>query len=342
MNIVCTIDREYTQHCGVMLCSLFVNNPDASFRVFVITNGLAESDWLKLLRMASPYGHTLEWTTVDPSVIRGARVSGQVSIATYFRILIPRLLPEDVDRTLFLDSDIIVRGSISPLYGADIDEYTHAAIANPLSQGDIARLGLPAASKYFNAGVLLLNLDRWRRERVVDQLLEYISRNPHNLRWWDQDALNATLHGRWRQLRPTWNAQWPFFWGRSCDELEVSLAELAEATTDPRIVHFTGTAKPWHYHMDPHPFKRDYYRYLALTPWKGYTPADRPPLSSRVRAAATRAVPPWLIRQCRRLDAAMRPARSTSRTASGAGRASQTHERPQSSCEALTLDVKGR
>ena len=67
-------------------------------------------------------------------MLRSARVFGHVSLATYFRILIPRILPADIDKVLFLDSDVIVRAPVAELYNQSIDGYTHAAVENPLCE----------------------------------------------------------------------------------------------------------------------------------------------------------------------------------------------------------------
>jgi lipopolysaccharide biosynthesis glycosyltransferase len=307
MNIVCSIDEAYAQHCGVMLCSLFKNNPGIKFRVFLITDGLTEISRQKLTSVSIAWRQQMEWVQIDARAFHRARVSGHVSAATYFRILIPKILPDDVDKVLFLDSDIIVRGSVTELYSEPIDGHTHAAVENPLSQGDVERLGIPGGSTYFNAGVLLLNIHRWRAEQLSERVLDYVKVDPGRLLWWDQDALNATLHGRWRQCRPTWNAQEAFFRNLSASELGVSEEDLFEVRSNPRIVHFSGSRKPWRYHYQ-HPFKSEYYKYLALTPWKGYRPFDRPSAPRRARLWVARVAPRFVRDAYRRLAVILRPA----------------------------------
>jgi lipopolysaccharide biosynthesis glycosyltransferase len=302
-NVACAIDEGYAQHCGVMLCSLFRNNPAVDFRIFVISDGLSENAQQKLRSVAASQGQRLEIVPVDPGLLHGAPVSNHVSIATYFRILTPRLLPDDVDRVLFLDSDIIVRGPITELYAEGVEDYTHAAVENPLSEEALARLSIPAGRAYFNAGVLLLNLQRWRQEGLVEKILAYVSANTDKLRWWDQDALNATLFDRWKRWPPKWNAQEAFFANLTAVELGVTPKELAEARWQPQIVHFTGSGpKPWTYHST-HPFKRDYYRYLSGTPWAGYRAPDRPSASAMLRAFASRIAPDFVKQGYRRIAA---------------------------------------
>jgi lipopolysaccharide biosynthesis glycosyltransferase len=302
-NVACTIDEGYAQHCGVMLCSLFRNNPAVDFRIFVISDGLSENAQQKLRSVAASHGQRLEIVPVDPGLLDGAPVSHHVSIATYFRILIPRLLPDDVDRVLFLDSDIIVRGSLAELYEEQIEDYTHAAVENPLSEEDLERLSIPAGHVYFNAGVLLLNLKRWRHEGLVEKILAYLKSNTDKLRYWDQDALNAILYDRWKKWPPKWNAQVAFFKNLTPLELGVSPEEFAEARWHPQVVHFTGSGpKPWSYHST-HPFTSDYYRYLSWTPWAGYCAPDRPSAGQMFRAFASRVAPKFVKQAYRRIVA---------------------------------------
>jgi lipopolysaccharide biosynthesis glycosyltransferase len=309
LNIACTIDEAYAQHCGVMLCSLFRNNRDIRFRVFVVTDGLGEASSEKLRRLACDWRQQLEFLRVDHRLLQSAPVFGHVSAATYFRILLPQILPADVDKVLFLDSDVIVRGPIADLYEQAIEGYTHAAIENPIWDEDKkhpATLGIPDGSRYFNAGVLVFNLRRWREDHISEQVFEYVNANADKLQFWDQDALNATLHGRWLQCHPTWNAVAAFFEERSAAELAVSEEDLLLVKSNPRIVHFTGTVKPWSFYCD-HPFKAEYFKYLAFTPWRGYRAYDRPSVARQARLLAGRLAPGIVKQGYRKLAAAWRP-----------------------------------
>ena len=304
MNIACAIDEGYAQHCGVMLCSLFSNSPGAWFQVFVVSDGLTGASREKLARLARDWRHELVFVQVDLPQFRSAHVSGHVTTGAYFRLMLPKVLPAEIDKVLVLDADIVVRGPVTELYEEPVEGYTHAAVTNPLC-GPVHRrhpgtLGVPEGSPYFNAGVLLLNLPRWREERISERLIEYIGANADRLRWWHQDALNAILHGRWRSCRPTWNAQTSFFGGKPAAELGISAEELLEVRTNPRIVHFCGTWKPWTYYS-VHPFKGEYFKYLARTPWRDYRPFDRPPAWLRARLLASRMAPGFVKQGYRRL-----------------------------------------
>jgi lipopolysaccharide biosynthesis glycosyltransferase len=139
----------------------------------------------------------------------------------------------------------------------------------------LASLGIDDAARYFNAGVLVVNLDQWRRERATDNLVRFVT-SREALSWFDQDALNSVFAGRWKPLHPRWNAMnslwtWP--------DLAADIfgtAAVREATSNPGILHFEGPSlsKPWHY-LCPHPWRSEYRSTLVRTPWGGTALEDR-------------------------------------------------------------------
>jgi lipopolysaccharide biosynthesis glycosyltransferase len=282
MHVVCALDDGYAQHCGVMLCSLFANNADERMRVFVIADRLSDETRRRLDSLAWRPNHAVEHVTIDPARLTNAWVSNHLTLATYFRILIPQYLPLHLRRVLFLDCDLVVRGPLAELYSMPLDGYSHAAVANPFMERDLSRIDLPAGTPYFNAGVLLLNLRKWRQDWISERLVAYVAEKGPALEHHDQDALNAMLHGQWRPCHARWNAQVQFFKNYTAEALGVSRRELREVRTNPSIVHFTGTGKPWTYY-DANPFEGDYFRYLALTPWHAYRRQGQPSMKARLR-----------------------------------------------------------
>jgi lipopolysaccharide biosynthesis glycosyltransferase len=292
MHVVCALDEDYAQHCGVMLCSLFANNAGERVHVFVISTGLSDDARQRLSSLAWRPGHDIEHVTIDPGRLANAWVSNHLTVATYFRVLIPQCVPPDLPRVLFLDSDIVVRGSLAELYAMPLDGYSHAAVANPFMDRDATRLGLPPGTPYFNAGVLLVNLRKWRHEWISERLVAYVAEKGSALEHHDQDALNAILHGQWRRCHARWNAQVQFFKHYSADDLRVSRRELREVRTNPAIVHFTGTGKPWTFY-DANPFEGDYFKYLALTPWHEYRRSGQPSIRARLKVRAKQLAWRW-------------------------------------------------
>jgi lipopolysaccharide biosynthesis glycosyltransferase len=135
-------------------------------------------------------------------------------------------------------------------------------------------LRLPPNAPYFNGGLLVANIDQWRRERYAEQMLEVLRTHREHILWWDQYALNIVLCGRWRALDSRWNQNAHIYafpnWRNSPLDRE-TYVRLRRA---PWIVHFCSPSKPWQYFC-PHPFARAFFRCLERTDWRGWRP-ERP------------------------------------------------------------------
>lgn len=196
-----------------------------------------------------------------------------ITQATYIRLFAPRFLSPSVDRVLYLDADLLVLDDLRPLWEIDLGDHAVAAAPDPYGQGRSEALGLAAATPYVNAGVLLMNLDVWRRERVTSQLCRCVEQRGAQLLFHDQDALNLVLAGRILPLDPRWNLQAKALRPRGRRGV-ADAAALARAASAPAVLHYTTARKPWLFVM-PVPGKALYWRSLASTPWAGSQPHDR-------------------------------------------------------------------
>ena len=269
LNILCGLDESYAQHCAVMLCSLFRSMPGASLRVFLLTEDLSDLSVTHIQRVCNKYGQKLVPLYAECDEMSQAPVMAHISKAMYLRLLVANLLPPDIDRVLYLDSDIIIRSDIRPFYEMDMGDAYVAAVAEAPVDGRNDRLGLPEGVMYFNSGVLLMNLALWREDSVGERTLQYAIENADIIEWGDQDSLNAITQGRVKICPPKWNAGEWVYSGLTADELGVQPADLEEAKSDPAIIHYNGGHKPWGVGGADRPFGRDYYVYLKKTPYFG-------------------------------------------------------------------------
>jgi lipopolysaccharide biosynthesis glycosyltransferase len=266
IHVVCAIDNAYIAHCGVMLVSLFENNRSANFYIHIISTGLEEKEFAKLKKLISNYRHAYKSYFFDAGLLEGAPVSGHVSLSTYYRVLIPELLPETVDKVLYLDSDIIIRHNISALWETDINNLHLAAARELVTEEHKKSLEIPDEFCYFNAGILLMNLEKWREEQTSKKVIAFIGQNAQKLVFWDQDALNANLFNSCKILPSQWNVTAGFF-SQEVEKYGLDAKEVKQVCENPYIIHFTGTEKPWKYFSNP-PFKDDYFFYRKKTVWK--------------------------------------------------------------------------
>ena len=137
---------------------------------------------------------------------------------------------------------------------------------------------------YFNAGIMVINLDYWRQNSVSEKVIDYITHNNSKLLFWDQDALNAILYGKWTSFHPKFNFQTTMITS-SIDNLQ----EIKEARGNPTIVHFTGSIKPWDF-QSKHPFKSKYWDYIKKTPYRYAKPCNR-----NIKTFIIRLLPEYLV-----------------------------------------------
>ena len=273
IHIVSCVDRNYLQHLGVLITSLFENKTSLNNVTYhIIHNDLNEDDMVNLVQIENKYHANIVFHNVGSMLCKyeGVVRYGHVSQAGLYRLSIPQILPQ-LEKVLYFDSDIIINGDITDLWSIDISRYIVAAVEDAVPFTRHKALMMPINAKYFNSGVLYLNLHAWRSDNVTDKVLQFMIDYPERRVYNDQDGLNAVLYNKWLPLAPKYNQQSVLHY-LPCKRLVYSKTECAEALKHPVIIHYTGViknSKPWHY-IDIHPLKKEYYKYLKLTPWKLY------------------------------------------------------------------------
>jgi lipopolysaccharide biosynthesis glycosyltransferase len=268
--IVCATDSRYVLPLAVMLRSVAEHlRDDRRVACYILYDGVSQGDRDRVCETLPPGQFEVKWIPASPHNLRGVPVWGRMPVTTYFKLLVPELLPHSVDRAIWLDCDMLVTRDIGLLWNVDLGDHATAAVQDqhvPLvsSRGGISRcaqLGISTHAKYFNAGVMLMSLSAWRREGVAHKALSYLRDNARSVMFWDQEGLNVVLAGKWLELPRSWN-------------VNVSLPGWRSAPRDraPAILHFAGMLKPWAYRTSD-PEWSVYNRYLDHTAWAGMRPA---------------------------------------------------------------------
>ena len=299
MDIACSTDSQYVVPTGIMLTSLFFNNRDADVCVHLLHNGISGEQQKLLADIAAKNGGKIVFYDVDenyvdayPIGIAGQNPHVGSSRATYYRLHLAELLPASVNRVIYLDGDIIVTGSLASLWRMDMDGKAVAAV--PDSYNNIPdhynRLRYPQSLGYFNAGVLLINLDHWRSRHLSQAFHDYASANAAVLKCHDQDIMNYVLRHDKVVLPLKYNMLNEYWFDTRYSVVSWELGdEMLEGQRNPVIVHFTGIPKPWYVNCH-HPMKREFERYRAMTPWRGMRERRWMPLRYCVEKAAVRLV----------------------------------------------------
>lgn len=178
-----------------------------------------------------------------------------ITTATMYRLLIPKILAEneegDIKKCIYLDADIVVEGNIDELFNIDVEGYCIAGVRERAISCDCDdnlrdQLGLPSLKDYINAGVIVLNLDEIRRQRIDSKMEEAGLTNDY--RYNDQDVINTVCYGRIKLLPIIYNAMTPYLSKKDFKAVEqYGYTNLLEAIRNPVIVHYIGSSKPWIY-----------------------------------------------------------------------------------------------
>lgn len=281
LDVVFSIDENYIQHFCVAITSLLENNLNKIDRIFLIHDIQEKSKLEKTVKFIyKKYNKIICNFSINNLIDRDFKVDGHISKATYYRLYLSELLPTDVDRVLFLDSDLIINGNIEFLLSLDFNKTNHnkkktLEINNPIDneiylyavsnlsdqkKERLKNLGL-TGEKYFNAGVLLINLKKWRENNILNTILKVEENNKNKILLHDQDILNIVFENLWGELPTRYNA------------INLEFCPNRENIENYNIIHFTNYPKPWNF-INTHPFKMKYWEYLRKTPYKLYIPND--------------------------------------------------------------------
>lgn len=270
VRIACAADAAYVPVCAAMLGSLLTRHPAGVTVHLLHTPDLAPGPVAALRGLVERGGGRWEPLVVAEDAVAGLPRLPRIPSLMWLRVLLPELLPR-ADRVLYLDADTLALQPLDHLWQTDLGPALVGAVDNvlhPDMAGRPAALGLPSGARYFNSGVLLMDLAAWRREGIAGRIVDCARRRAAELLWPDQDALNVVLAGRRLALHPRWNCQNSFFyWPRRSREM-LGAAALDEALAQPAILHFEGPgwAKPWHFFSD-HPFRDVWRASLTASGW---------------------------------------------------------------------------
>jgi len=301
VHVVLAADERFAMPLAVTVRSFLIQlRAGATSSVSVLDGGISPESKRRVEASVEDLGHAVEWNwlPIPNDRLHSLEVSGHVSVATYYRIFLASLLPAEIRRVIYLDCDTLVRDDLTKLYQETLGNHTCAAVQDISAPFMASRMcsevddrwvhylaatrpipnfedfGFVAKDPYFNAGVLLIDVERWRSRDIEAKLLQCIQQHRADRLWWDQYALNAVLHGDWIALDAGWNQTshtytLPMWRDSFLDEATFDRVKL-----NPSIVHFSSATKPWHARCR-HPFAKEYEAVLDQTSWKGVRPSWR-------------------------------------------------------------------
>lgn len=273
MHFVCAADANYGAYAGITLSSVLDANVGEPVHLHLLSDGVNATDITRMARMA--HGADAQFSAYDTKrklegILKMPRYSAAYYSRTmYSRLFLSELLPMDVSRAIYLDCDVICVSSLRELWTFDQGAGLLAAVRDTWvdkREQYKASLGMPADSTYFNTGVLLINLEAWRRNKVGERLLDILSQR-EKCDYGDQDIINAALWRETLELPRRWNVG---ITSPIPGDVEAQLKAAAN-------IHFWGGLKPWHfgYRVLIGTGAESYRKAKAASPWRWKLPDFR-------------------------------------------------------------------
>ncbi len=293
LRVAYTASDPYAKYLGVSLCSLLQANTSFSrVECFVPDSGIRPENKQKLLEVAAPYGCALTFLPMPDIAARlGLQGTAAKGAAMYARLLLPAVLPDAVDKILYLDCDTVVADDLAALWNTPLPNAYLAGVQDTIDAVFHKAIGLAPEVPYLNAGVQLINLKRWREENMEERFKAFIRKFQGQVPFHDQGLINGVC-GADRVLLPVRYNLTSNLYSYSAQTIRriyfldrfYSQQELDEAKAAPAILHFTSglVGRPWEEGCT-HPEKERYLRAKQCTPWA------QEPLAPRTLAPGTRA-----------------------------------------------------
>jgi lipopolysaccharide biosynthesis glycosyltransferase len=274
LNVALSTDNRFAIGCAVSLCSLGSNlSPGARLAAVVAHNGLTPANQAAIREAVGDRG-SVNFHLVDRGLLDGLLDSKSVSTLTYARLLLAHMFDPSATRCIYVDSDVVVQGDLKELWDVDLEGRLIGAVPNSDvedEQRQLARLGI-TGDRYFNAGVLLVDLAQWRRVDAGTRALAFCREKRPPL--WDQDALNFVAANHWLAIPAKWN-NWA----------------SRGIGADAAVIHYAMQAKPWHADYVG-PGREIFFRYLDKTAFGGWRPWNPLGIGAVLRSARRR-IPYW-------------------------------------------------
>ena len=209
INICYASSKAYAKYLALSMATVISSkNPEDDLCFYILDGGLDECDRQKIRNLKKIADFNVKFINVDSKLFQNCPVnaSWHIKIQAYYRLLIPDFIPE-LDKILYLDCDVKVKNSLKELFNVELDDFCLAAVPDVGEYQQCRRLGL---KKYFNSGVLVMNLSKLREIKFTEKLFDWVDIHKEELKFYDQDVINMYFPGKIKELDLKWNCQGNF------------------------------------------------------------------------------------------------------------------------------------
>lgn len=295
--VVVVSDTHYLPMTAALTKSIEANlHPDYRLEIWIVADHISTINRKKLDESIDGSITTIHWveaTGIIPPELNLPVDNSTFPLNVYLWYFMPYFLPASVDRVIYMDADMLNCRDLSELWCTDIGNWIAGAVMDPRIRtfecdwGGILnyqKLGLNGGNVYLNSGVLLINLDLWKKYHVSEKALQFVKDNIKFAVYPEQYGINLALQNQWIEINPLWNY-------------------FATATTNntPYNIHFVDRKPIYLSYRNNPSFRHEFIRYLEMTAWFDFRPVSEIRRYRKKLNNIVRKLPVWVFRWIRSL-----------------------------------------
>lgn len=262
LNIAYASDNNFVDVMCVSIMSFNDHNYDAT--IYILDCGIEEHNKQKILELCSGKNTVL---FVDTKKVFDKLPDNlnldRGSIAAYARLFIGSMLPQNIEKILYLDSDTLIRESLKELFGISLESFVIGGVRDSFSVFNKEVFGIKKGGLMINSGVLLIDLTKWRKQRIEEKIYQLIDKKKKVFQG-DQGIINTIFHGEVKELPLKYDVM-TYLYDFSYEEMicyrkpdnYFSKEDIKKNIENPAIVHFSSSFKsyrPWENATCTHPY----------------------------------------------------------------------------------------
>jgi lipopolysaccharide biosynthesis glycosyltransferase len=269
IRIVCASNNHFVVMLAALIKSIEKNNKtDREIIFYIIDDRINEKNKLKLEKSIKQQSINIVWIPLDAKLLSSIKFPNDHSTYPkniYARLVIEYFIPSTIDRVIYLDSDMMLNTDVSNLWETDLEGNVIGAVQEPnvktmdcpWNSGvkNYEELNIPAKAKYFNSGLLLIDMEKWKKEKVGQKVVECVEKNKKYAIQPDQYGLNVVLWNKWKELDSGWNHY-----------ANVPVEHL------PHNIHFVFRKPIYKSYNGLDTYRKLFYNYLRETMWQDFKP----------------------------------------------------------------------
>ena len=268
LKIAYGVDKNFLFGACISITSILENNKNVPLAFHIFSDYSDEDLCNKLSALAAHYQSTISLYIINNDCFATFPYTVRYAYAAYYRFLTCEYLQTVTDSLIYLDADIICKGSVEPLLNLDMEGNIVAAVIDvEMMQNRAVEVFGFETNSYFNSGMLYIDLKAWQQNNILEKIITIFSDETlaDKLTFPDQDALNLLLKGQVKFIERGYNTFYNFD-----DEPKVKRAgRYKEIIKDSTVfIHYVGVTKPWFSWAKEYPAVKYFTDIYNLSPWR--------------------------------------------------------------------------